>query len=402
MTTLYLVRHAEAEGNVYRRCHGQYDSLLTHRAPAQLACAAERFAEVPLSAVYASDLYRARHTAKAIADRKGMRVRIDPALREIDMGEWEDAPWALLPRVAPERYAEWQNHPARCVVPGGESVIGAGERVFAALQRLAALHDGGEIAVVSHGSAIRGCLCIALGLSPDQIGEIGWGDNTCVAKLEFTGGACRAVYWNDASHLPEELSTFAAIGWKNVKGAPSTAQLWFRSYDPAKEEGMFLDFMRELYRNAYGTLDRFDGAKLAAQAAACFREDPRAVTFGMLEEKPAALVYLNVLEDTYPGCGMVGGLCIDSEWRGAGLSQQILGQAISVYRARGMEYLCARVAEHNERAKGFYQKFAFENRGPVENECGRHFLMAKPIKVASLEEERALFDFVTLPAGSAD
>ena len=29
MTTVYIIRHAEAEGNVYRRCHGQYDSLLT-------------------------------------------------------------------------------------------------------------------------------------------------------------------------------------------------------------------------------------------------------------------------------------------------------------------------------------------------------------------------------------
>ena len=51
MTTLYLVRHAEAEGNVYRRCHGQYDSLPTHRAPAELACLAERCAEGPLDAV---------------------------------------------------------------------------------------------------------------------------------------------------------------------------------------------------------------------------------------------------------------------------------------------------------------------------------------------------------------
>ena len=32
MTTVYIIRHAEAEGNVYRRCHGQYDGLLTPRA----------------------------------------------------------------------------------------------------------------------------------------------------------------------------------------------------------------------------------------------------------------------------------------------------------------------------------------------------------------------------------
>ena len=30
--TVYIIRHAEAEGNIYRRCHGIYDSLLTPRA----------------------------------------------------------------------------------------------------------------------------------------------------------------------------------------------------------------------------------------------------------------------------------------------------------------------------------------------------------------------------------
>lgn len=392
MTTVYLVRHAEAEGNVYRRCHGQYDALLTHRAPAQLECLAKRFEGTPLTAVYASDLYRARHTAKAIADRLGLRVRIRPALREISMGDWEDEPWAVLPRVDPEHYAEWQHHPGRCVVPGGESVTGAGERVFAALRDLAARHDGEQIAVVSHGSAIRGCLCIALGLSPDEIGEIGWGDNTCVAKLEFSWDGCEAVYWNDASHLTEELSTFASIGWTDVKGAPSTVQLWFRPWDPEADRALFLDFMRELYRNAYGSLEHFDGEALAAHAAACSAAEPRAVTFGMLDDEPAALVYLNVLENAGPGCGMVGGFCIAERWRGAGLSQQILGQAVSVYRARGMEYLCARVAERNARAQGFYRKFAFENRGEERTENGLHYRMAKRIRVDTLDEERALFD----------
>ena len=29
MTRIYLIRHAEAEGNLYRRAHGQYDSNIT-------------------------------------------------------------------------------------------------------------------------------------------------------------------------------------------------------------------------------------------------------------------------------------------------------------------------------------------------------------------------------------
>ena len=31
MTTIYLIRHAEAEGNLYRRAHGWYNSTITDR-----------------------------------------------------------------------------------------------------------------------------------------------------------------------------------------------------------------------------------------------------------------------------------------------------------------------------------------------------------------------------------
>ena len=36
MTKIYLVRHAEAEGNLYRIAHGQYNGLITDRGYQQL------------------------------------------------------------------------------------------------------------------------------------------------------------------------------------------------------------------------------------------------------------------------------------------------------------------------------------------------------------------------------
>ena len=36
MTTIYLIRHGEAEGNAFRRTHGQYDSILTPNGFRQL------------------------------------------------------------------------------------------------------------------------------------------------------------------------------------------------------------------------------------------------------------------------------------------------------------------------------------------------------------------------------
>ena len=66
MTKLYLIRHAEAEGNLYRIAQGQYNSAITEHGYRQIQALARRFAEIPVDAVYASDLYRTCATASAI------------------------------------------------------------------------------------------------------------------------------------------------------------------------------------------------------------------------------------------------------------------------------------------------------------------------------------------------
>ena len=39
MTTIYLIRHGQAEGNLYRRCHSWHNGLLTLRGREQVqAC----------------------------------------------------------------------------------------------------------------------------------------------------------------------------------------------------------------------------------------------------------------------------------------------------------------------------------------------------------------------------
>ena len=69
MTTIYLIRHAEAEGNLYRIAQGQHDSNLTDRGWRQVRALERRFADIPIDAVYASDLYRTRATASARSRR---------------------------------------------------------------------------------------------------------------------------------------------------------------------------------------------------------------------------------------------------------------------------------------------------------------------------------------------
>lgn len=384
-TTIYIIRHAEAEGNVYRRSQGQYNSLLTPRAYQQLPYLAQRFADVPLDAVFSSDLFRAWRTACAVAEPHGLSVQVSPAVREINMGDWEDLPWAELIYRWPEQYALWKARPWAAAPPHGESVLEAGQRMLNGVRDLARQRRGQTIAVVSHGSAIRGALTIAHGYRPEQMSEIGWGDNTCVTKWEMDDAdQIHVLYENDASHLPQELSTFAAIAWKDDKGVPQTPQMWFRPADLSQpnDREQLTAFMRELHRNAYGTDAGLQPAALLQQAQQAQQVNPRAVTFGILEDGTlAALVYLKAHDFSIPDAGLVGGFCLASAYRGCGLSQQMLGQAVSVYRAMGKRFLCAHVAEHNERAKGFYRKFAFVPSGTFDDPNGHHFRMSLEIAV---------------------
>ena len=105
MTTIYLIRHAEAEGNLYRRIHGWYDALITDNGFAQIAALQRRFQDIHIDAVWSSDLYRTMTTARAVYVPKGLELHTDPGLREVHMGDWEDKPWGEVYRFDADRIA---------------------------------------------------------------------------------------------------------------------------------------------------------------------------------------------------------------------------------------------------------------------------------------------------------
>ena len=89
MTTIYLIRHAEAEGNLYRIAQGQHESILTDRGWRQVQALERRFEGVHIDAVYTSDLYRTCATASAICRPRDLKPIRRKDLREICVGDWE-------------------------------------------------------------------------------------------------------------------------------------------------------------------------------------------------------------------------------------------------------------------------------------------------------------------------
>ena len=303
VTKLYLVRHAEAEGNLYRRIHGQYDSLVTDNGYRQIAALAHRFEDIPVDAVYSSDLFRTRTTARAIYEPKGLPLTTRKALREVSMGVWEDRTWPQVARTDAEQLRLFNATDARWQVEGGETFQALRERVPAALRQIVRNHPGQTVAVVCHGTAIRNALAVFQGLSIAESAKLPHSDNTAVSLLEFQGEEVRVVFHDDASHLPEEISTFAKQRWwKQDTGSMADANLWFRPLDMEREEDFFRQCRGEAWLDIHGSWDNYDGDAFAADALAQWRFDHNSVIWGSSSsDRPCRSTAL--WAGTTSGCG---------------------------------------------------------------------------------------------------
>ena len=235
MTKIYLIRHAEAEGNLFRRMHGQYNSRLTETGLRQVKLLAKRLADVPFDAVYTSDLCRTRQTAESVTIPQGLTAQLDPRLREVAVGPWENRTFGDLETHEPEAFEAFRLRPEDWRLDGAETWADYSARFAAALRDAAEAHPGGTVAVFSHGCVSSGGLHRMLGIPHNSAA----GDNTAVCLLQYEDGQFRAEYLFDNSHLPSELSSHARQRrWRERLGG--SCHLWFRDptaadrdlYDP--------------------------------------------------------------------------------------------------------------------------------------------------------------------------
>jgi len=212
-TRLIFVRHAEAEGNKIRRFHGWTDSGLTEKGHLQAEKAAERFKQIDVDVIYSSTLKRTRQTAEYIAKVKGLPVITSENLREINGGDWEDLEWTELEKRWPEEYDTWENRPHVHRMPNGESMEEFQERLLNEVMSIIKRHEGKNICIVTHGTAIRAMLCHFKQCSLEEMINIAWCDNTALTIIDYENGAFDIVLQGDSSHLDQELGTVVNQDW---------------------------------------------------------------------------------------------------------------------------------------------------------------------------------------------
>lgn len=174
---LTFVRHGESLGNRIGTWEGHSCSGLSPDGVQQVD-RLEGWWSVA-APVVSSDTPRALETARRIAN--GGVLETDRDLREIHAGSWEGLTWGELEDRAPELaeriYRKREDLPRG---GDGETWAGLAQRVAGAVGRFVDSHDG-DVAVVSHGSAIKAYVLDAMGL--------GWAEQPRLSILPNTGMA---------------------------------------------------------------------------------------------------------------------------------------------------------------------------------------------------------------------
>lgn len=199
-TRIILVRHGETTWNKEGRYQGQVDTPLSDFGLAQGNKLAEALANIKIDKFYASHLFRAKETARLCATLHKQEVAIDERLQEISHGAWEGLLAEDVAKTYPQELKDWQNNPAKVLMPGGEDLAIVVDRSMAALEEIAQNNIGKTVLVAAHDAVNKVVICRALGIDLNKFWQIKQ-DNTCINVLEFCENSWRIVLLNSTLHM---------------------------------------------------------------------------------------------------------------------------------------------------------------------------------------------------------
>ena len=131
---LVLVRHGRTAWNDAGRAQGHADVELDAVGHAQAEAAAPALAALRPSALWTSDLARARQTCGYLERATGLAAKVDERLREYDVGARQGMVSQEFRDTFPEAFDSWVRGEDDVLVPGAESTADVVARMVPALR----------------------------------------------------------------------------------------------------------------------------------------------------------------------------------------------------------------------------------------------------------------------------
>lgn len=181
LSTIYIARHGETQWNVQKKIQGHTDSPLTKNGIIQAKNLATELKEISFSAVYSSDLLRAKRTAEFVALERELIVETTEALRERNFGKYEGSQKRVL-----ELLEELASKNISYETEGIETDEKITERVITFLREISVAYPGKTVLVITHGGILIRLLRHLGYFTTEQLKEYKIG-NTAWIKLESDG-----------------------------------------------------------------------------------------------------------------------------------------------------------------------------------------------------------------------
>jgi broad specificity phosphatase PhoE len=204
---LILIRHGETNWNLTQKCQGFSDIELNQNGRRQIKELAQSLKSDEISAVYSSDLRRAKDTAAEIAKFHNLSINVDPDLREMNQGNFEGLSFSEIRELYSELLTEWRRNPEAVRIPGGETLIEVQERAWKSVQRIIKTHHNENVVAVSHNFTIITLLCKFMGIRLRDF--FNFKINAASKNVVIINkGSFKIDLQNDTTHLSPECLTF--------------------------------------------------------------------------------------------------------------------------------------------------------------------------------------------------
>jgi broad specificity phosphatase PhoE len=190
---LYLLRHAQSIANVEHvfSNHGLKHPL-TDLGRKQAYEVARRLEVLPIEAIYTSPILRAIETTVVVAHKLRLNYQIEPDLREIDAGIFENRSTVHEGQEYWQVMQRWLSGEHEVQIEGGETRTAVMARAAAFLEQIVSSQK--PSLAITHGGFLTHGVAPLCGLKLTQA-QIEGLYNTALVELERRDGAWHCLTW---------------------------------------------------------------------------------------------------------------------------------------------------------------------------------------------------------------
>ena len=162
---IFLIRPGETDFDVQNRLQGSINLPLTEHGVSQVDEMVDEVRTTEIKRIYSSPTEPALSTAKRIADRLNIPLKVLDSLRNVDLGLWQGLCVNEIRSRQPRVFKQWKESPDSVCPPQGEECEEVCLRVAAALKK--ALKKKKSIAIVASEPLASIIECYLQGRDPD-------------------------------------------------------------------------------------------------------------------------------------------------------------------------------------------------------------------------------------------